>query len=132
MHTLVPDYFCQVDYENNNQRTTKDCKFIYLFRNPLSKLCKIGISNNPTVRFQKLQTESGIKLQKLLILELEINYDESPEYIEKYLHNYFKNKRVIGEWFNLSIKDIIQIRNLFYCIEGDWIEDYLKECLLKY
>jgi len=43
------------------------------------------------------------------------------------LHTFFKNKRKIGEWFNLDIKCLLAIKNLFYKIEGEYIWDYTKE-----
>jgi hypothetical protein len=44
-------------------------------------------------------------------------------FIEKQLHIFFKEKRKVGEWFELSVKDIIQIRNLLWEIDGEDIED---------
>ena len=74
---------------------------------------------------QQLECQSGCKLNPLLVLELEIGVCESSQYIEKYLHNYFKDKRFIGEWFSLNKKDLIEIRNLFYQIDGIEITDNL-------
>ena len=100
--------------------------FVYLILNPISKLCKIGITNQPRTRHSQLQNQSGMPLFPLLVLEVEAGYDESGEMIEKFLHRFYKEKRKYGEWFDLTVKDIIQIKNLFWFIEGASIDDNLK------
>ena len=67
----------------------------------------------------------------LLIITLQEDYDESADYLENYLHKYFENKRKIGEWFNLTVRDIVQIRELFWFIEGEHLKDNVKEFLSK-
>lgn len=127
---LVDNYIKSVDYLRI-PKATEDCRFIYLFRNPTFNLCKIGITNNWLVRIRQLENSTGMKLQDLIVLELEPEYDERPKDIEKYIHNYFKEKRKEGEWFDLSVKDILAIKNLFYEIHGMDICDNIKEHLLK-
>lgn len=129
-HYLVDDYKDKINYPNH-LKATEDCIYVYLIRNPLNGLCKIGITNNTKIRISQLENSSGMRLQMLIYIELEPNYDESALYIESYLHNFFNHKRVLGEWFNLSIKDIIAIRNLFYEIEGDYIQDNINTYLKK-
>ena len=100
--------------------------FVYLILNPISKLCKIGITNQPRIRHSQLQNQSGMPLFPLLVLELEAGFDESGGMIEKFLHRFYKEKRKYGEWFDLTIKDIIKIKNLFWSIEGVSNDDNLK------
>lgn len=69
---------------------------------------------------------SGMNIFILISLELLPGNDESPEFIEKFLHNFYIDKRVKGEWFQLSIRDIIEIRNLFYEIYGEDIYDEIS------
>ena len=117
---------------NHDKKCEEDCRYVYLVRNPISNLCKIGITSDPRRRIKQLETTSGFMLQDLILLELEWEYDEPAQYVEKYLHQYFKHKRVKGEWFNLSIKDILAIKNLFWeKIGGMYIWDNVKLYLLK-
>lgn len=103
--------------------------FVYVIKNTLNDLYKIGITTNLKNRIRSLTTQSGCELMVVLYIELHYDYDESPSTIEKELHTYFKNKRTLGEWFTLDVKDLIRIRQLFWHIEGEWIEDNIKEVL---
>lgn len=122
---MLDDYAEKIDYPNH-ERTTDDCRFVYLFRNELTNLYKIGITDAPRKRMKQLQTASGMYLQDLIILQCEVGIDEAPIIIEKYLHNYFKNKRVVGEWFELNVKEVIAIQRLFWQIFGEMIWDNIK------
>ena len=128
---LLDNYKSLINYPNH-RRATADQRFIYLYRNPLSELCKIGIASNARLRLAQLQNSCGLELQSLIVLELEEDYDEAADYIEKFLHHYFNDSRKFGEWFQLTIKDIIAVRNLFWTIEGiniwDNISFYLCKC----
>lgn len=120
---LVDRYNSDLDYRNID-KATEDMRYVYLVCNPLTKLYKIGITNNPKGRFAQIRNASGMDILEMILLELEIGYDENANYIEKYLHNYFKPKRKFGEWFSLNLNDVLSIRDLFYDIEGDMIWDF--------
>ncbi|MBM5782937.1 MAG: GIY-YIG nuclease family protein [Pelagibacterales bacterium] len=107
-----------------------DCNYLYVIYCKHTKLTKIGITNNPTVRLMQLQNSSGVEMNYLMVLELEANYDEKPEVIERFLHKYFKNKKTFGEWFSLSIKDILLIKFLLINIEGCAFYDFLKDVFI--
>jgi len=113
------------DTDYNNVTKSDKCNNVYVINNPLNNLYKIGITFDFEQRIQQLECQSGCKLNPLLVLELEIGVCESSQYIEKYLHNYFKDKRFIGEWFSLNKNDLKEIRNLFYQIDGIEITDNL-------
>lgn len=66
-----------------------------------------------------------------MFIELQTDYDEPSEFLEKYLHSYFKPKRVYGEWFNLTLKDICEIREFIWEIEGEWIVDEIDNFFSK-
>ena len=70
-----------------------------------------------------------MNIKLLIAIEPEVGYDESAAKIEEFLHRYFRNKKCNGEWFNLTIKDILEIRQLFWHIDGDYIIDEIKEVL---
>ena len=60
---------------------------------------KIGKALNPTKREKTLQAEQPfIKL-----------YATTEKDLEKHLHYKYKDKRIRGEWFDLSIKDILEM-----------------------
>jgi hypothetical protein len=127
---LFQEYYRVTKYPNLD-RATEDCMFLYLFRNPFSGLCKIGVTNNPQGRLMQLKNASGMEVQPLIVLQCEIDYDEHPKYIESFLHKFFAAKRKFGEWFDLHIKDILEIKNLIYSLGGYYIDDYHKFFLLK-
>jgi hypothetical protein len=68
---------------------------------------KIGITNNISNRLTTLQTASPFKLFALRIYEI-----KNPRQVEFSLHLLFKNKRLQGEWFNLSEVDIDYIHGM--------------------
>jgi len=125
-------YAKELPYPLNDNQIFDDAnqaRYVYVFANPITKLCKIGITKNVRERFMKLRNSAGVDLINLIVLDLEFNYDEKAILVEEILHKYFKEKRNVGEWFNLNLKDIIQIRNLFWSIEGSDIQDNVKEGL---
>jgi hypothetical protein len=123
---LSEEFFKTIDYPNH-MKATEYCQYVYLIINDDNNLCKIGITNNLRQRFKRLINSGGINLSILITLECEIDYDEHPLIIEKFIHKYFKHKKIVGEWFNLDIKDILAIRKLFYDIYGNDIKDNIKK-----
>lgn len=133
-------YFDNISYEQrelSNEKEFIDMMFngktdnVYVLYNPITKLFKIGVSTNMKQRISNIQTSSGCNVYTVMVLELDPYYDENVYTVESLLHKFFNKKRIKGEWFNLNIKDIIQIRNLFYSIEGEWFTDNVKEVFLK-
>jgi hypothetical protein len=97
---------------------------VYVILNPDNGLCKIGRTAGIKSRLYNLQTACGSPLQVLLHIELEPGYDEDAGYLEKWLHTALRERREIGEWFRLSVKDLIELRNLFHHIYGSNIEEH--------
>lgn len=133
-YNLVEWYFERTQYPLKDKMGTyfdknKRPNYVYVIGNPLNFTFKIGITENVNSRIRSLVTQSGCPLYQMLLLELHSEYDEDSKYIECSLHEYFRNKRTFGEWFKLDVKDLIQIRNLFYGIEGEYIWDNLKDHL---
>ncbi|MDP2040462.1 MAG: GIY-YIG nuclease family protein [Algoriphagus sp.] len=80
----------------NNKKT-----YIYLMKNNLNGLFKIGRSKQPFKREYTLQSqEPDIKM---------ISIREATYEVETALHRKYKEKKVRGEWFNLTTKDIRDI-----------------------
>lgn len=125
-HYLIEEYFKHIEYPKH-ERCNGITPYVYLIVNPITKLTKIGVTNNPQVRYMQLVRQNGVALELLIYIKLGEEIDETSHTIESYLHNYFNHKRKFGEWFDLSAKDIIAIWNLFWIIEGDYIKDNVKQ-----
>ena len=75
--------------------------FVYILNVEKTNLYKIGKSINVESRLNQIQTSTPFKL--LLHKSYKCNnYDK----IEKNLHGIYKDKKVQGEWFNLSYSDL--------------------------
>jgi hypothetical protein len=77
--------------------------FVYLIKS--GKFYKIGKTNS----IDRRQYEIGLHLAEELQPIHSIETDD-PSGIEAYWHNRFKDKRMNGEWFNLSASDIRAFR----------------------
>jgi hypothetical protein len=73
--------------------------YVYLIFDPFSKLIKIGKSNNPQKRYLSIRNANPFA-------EL---FFYSDKYTEKELHEKFKDKRVMLEWFSLDKYDLFSI-----------------------
>lgn len=81
-----------------SKKTLFTNKNLYILRNEIGRI-KIGISENVNQRVKALSNSSGMKIDILRIINFNGN-------LEWQLHKHFKNKRYIGEWFNLNDDDI--------------------------
>ena len=79
--------------------------YIYLMRDERTGLVKIGKSQNPQYREKTLQSDNPL-------IVLVHSWAGLPAE-EKALHNEFAEKRVRGEWFQLSDEDIASIKDRF-------------------
>ena len=76
--------------------------FIYLLYCNANKLYKIGSSKNVIDRIKYLKTANPS-------IEFINSYPVESMLIEKEIHEQYKNKRVSGEWFDLSLVDVEKI-----------------------
>lgn len=81
--------------------------FVYLMNDIKNNFHKIGISNYPYYREKTLQSE---KPTIELICAKEFPSRRIAESIEKALHSTFSKKRIRGEWFELDIQDVEEIK----------------------
>jgi len=101
-------------YDEENQRdnpkgtaSLKDSScFVYLMKDETNGYHKIGISNKPEYRERTLQSE---KPTIALLCAKEFPTRIIAEAIEAALHKAFCEKRIRGEWFDLSDKDVMEI-----------------------
>ena len=132
-NTLMGSYLEHPFTNNNINSIDKDKMpddyqdWVYILYNKLNNQCKIGRSTNLNNRIRSLRSASGIEYNLLLAINLETGWDYNSEAIEEFLHNHYKDRRNIGEWFTLSLRDLIALRTLFYYIDGIGIEDNFTE-----
>lgn len=55
-----------------------------------------------------------MELQDLCSVFFDPEIDYCPKFVEQFLHDFFNHKRKYGEWFDLSIKDLVDIRSFLY------------------
>lgn len=81
--------------------------FLYLMKDFANGFYKIGISNNPEYRERTLQSE-----KPTIEMIASKRYPTRPiaESIEKALHGAYSEKRLRGEWFELDVNDVENIR----------------------
>lgn len=90
-------------YENNNFEILNNKQKTYLMKDSNTGYTKIGKAVNPKFRERTLQSEKpSISL-----------FSICDSLIESELHREYKNKRVRGEWFNLTESEINNIINKY-------------------
>lgn len=79
--------------------------YIYIVK--AGELFKIGFSKTPRKRFRSFRTGSPVPLEIVFTMK-------TPYYkmVEKVLHDHFALKRVHGEWFALTDRDIAYVKSL--------------------
>lgn len=81
-----------------NKKTLYKNKNLYILKNEIGRI-KIGISENVEQRVKALSNSAGMKIDILRVINFNGN-------LEWQLHKHFKEKRYIGEWFDLDSNDI--------------------------
>jgi len=85
-------------------------KSLYLIYNKEIKRIKIGITNDINSRLSSLKCSSGCELELIYCSEKLKN----SEYVEKKLHDFYKDSRHIGEWFNcVDVNPIIEFSKIY-------------------
>lgn len=96
------DAFKDIFSTDNESVSIEDGNKIYLMFNPRNGYTKIGRSIKPKVREKTLQGE--VPDTEIIALW------NSPKSTENELHTKFSEKRIRGEWFDLGISDLIEIK----------------------
>ena len=89
----------------------KDTNYVYLLLNTKNGYFKIGRSKNPLKREKTLQAEEP-DIMLLFYIEASIQS-------EKILQQQFRLKRVRGEWFQLSIDDLMVLQEHFKVLKKE-------------
>ena len=85
--------------ESTTEAATREDGYVYLLQ--FGNEYKIGSSNNVERRFREIKTQMPYDGKIIHTIST-----GDPVGIESYWHNYFKEKRLKGEWFKLSSSDL--------------------------
>lgn len=97
----------ELSEEESVQQHANDPCHVYLMVDTTNGFHKIGISNNPKYREHTLQSE---KPTIELLQSKQFPNRALAEAIESALHKTYAEKRIRGEWFDLSEQDVADIR----------------------
>lgn len=98
------------DFENRKEKV-----YLYLMIENSTGYYKIGVSKTPQNRERTLQSQ---KPDIFMIFNKEFEKKVAYKY-ERRLHNFFKSKRIRGEWFELDKADL----NNFFLKINSWINE---------
>lgn len=83
--------------------------FLYIIRAASTETpIKIGIANNPSARLRQLQTGHAARLEVVEVFKAS-NRAEASNWENK-AHYLFNDRRALGEWFNVSAKEVVDRR----------------------
>lgn len=100
-------------------QSSKGC--VYLIADENNQVYKIGASRNSALkRMKQLQTGNANELK--VVTKYYCNY---PYRLESMLHNWFSHKKVLNEWYSLSIDDVLNFEKT--CQEVNNIIEILKD-----
>lgn len=81
--------------------------YVYLIYDENNNVYKIGVTRKSNeTRVKKMQTGNPTQLRVLLMYECEY-----PFRLETMLHNIYKNKNVLNEWFELTDEEVINFKD---------------------
>jgi hypothetical protein len=98
----IDDYSMFYSLDDNYPCSTDNSKCTYIIYNPENKLYKIGRSSNVFDRLNSLRNEISYKLELIFYIDNDI---------ECLLHKEYVDFRMFGEWFDLSIDHVLDIKN---------------------
>lgn len=99
------DHF-EYSLTSQKEKKVSKKKKIYLMIDTITGFCKIGISVNPNYRESTLQSEKP----SVELIWSSSDIKSNAKEIERELHEQFSDKRIRGEWFNLTVEDINYIK----------------------
>jgi hypothetical protein len=117
------DNFIEYSLEKYNQLECGQAKktvgsfSTYIIYNPNNELYKIGMSKNVYNRFSQLKNEVAPNIE--LIAYCENDYESE-------IHFKYKEKRRFGEWFSLTMDDVLDIYSAYNFEE--FVKQSTKEC----
>lgn len=101
------DYLMQ-NIEKLDGDTEKDTSaYVYMMKNEVTGLTKVGMTSNPKRRLKDLDTGNGVRLSYVFCKFL-----PHASLLENTIHATYKHKRQSGEWFEFDTSDIQSIELL--------------------
>ena len=104
---------------NSRLKSDEDNVRVYIVRDNVRGTHKIGSSVNPLRRYNELCNESNTTICENKDITLVWYSDAVVRIEESKLHEFFKNKRISGEWFLLNDSDLSFIFKKF---KGTYVE----------
>jgi hypothetical protein len=89
---------------NNRSKVDNENTCVYLIFDPISGNTKIGSSNNPERRLVEIKNQNQNEFLYIIAFVSGV-----PQTLEKELHDIYKSKNVVNEWYSLTEKEICQI-----------------------
>lgn len=87
--------------------------YVYLICDPAKDMFKIGVTRNESDdRIKRLQTGNSTELFVHTIYKTKY-----PFRLEKMLHNRFRLKKELNEWFRLDVEDAIHFKDTCKLVE---------------
>ncbi|MDC7231870.1 MAG: GIY-YIG nuclease family protein [Spirochaetales bacterium] len=102
-------------------------KKLYWLYNPLTKLHKIGSSDDVEFRVSKLEPANGTDLFLICTLESKCSYQ-----LEKLIHKALENVRERGEWFSITLIDLFLLKNILNKITSGYIHTHKDGSKTRY
>ncbi|EKB06873.1 hypothetical protein HMPREF9711_00183 [Myroides odoratimimus CCUG 3837] len=86
-------------------------RFLYLLKAKDSSFYKTGITNDLEKRKRELQTGCPLELHYIFAVEADLidYYGKEIIYLERFLHQNYKECKVLGEWYKLSNIDVCKV-----------------------
>ena len=103
-------------------------EYVYVMYNYHTKLFKIGKTEEIKKRIADISNIAGGGIDLLWAWQPTPDFDESATLLERNLHEYYYEKRRIGEWFALSIYDLYRLYE-FFLGNGDELIDESERIL---
>lgn len=89
----------------------------YLYIIQCQQYYKIGVANDVESRLAQLSTGNPFPLEVKVIYEF-----ENAEIVERAIHQKLKDKRIRGEWFELSYDETIELHKICLILGGSAFE----------
>lgn len=90
--------------------------WVYLMKDPFTRLHKIGKSDKPDERLKQLCSPSAYGTIPAAPTDYEIvEAWLCPETIERSMHEHYEARRVRGEWFSLNTQHLLEVRQTLSC-----------------
>lgn len=96
---LYDTFKAKKELNESNIDANEKIGHVYLLKH--DKVYKIGKSIDASKRYKDIKIQMPHKTEEIHVIET-----DDPSGIEVYWHNRFKDKRLEGEWFNLSANDV--------------------------